>query len=56
MTYRELPPGPFGTTGGIQRIADLACIPEDGGNLDWVVYLEWLAAGNTPEPWVVPEG
>lgn len=25
-------------------------IPEDLENSDWVVYLEWIKAGNSPEP------
>ena len=36
--------------GGVQRLADGACIPEDERNADWRAYQDWLAAGNQPEP------
>jgi hypothetical protein len=26
-------------------------IPADEANADYAAYLEWLAEGNTPEPW-----
>ena len=34
----------------IQRLSDNAFIPPDPANTDYAAYLEWLAAGNTPEP------
>ena len=34
----------------IQRLSDNASIPPDPANRDYAEYLEWLAAGNTPEP------
>jgi hypothetical protein len=34
----------------IQRLADNASIPADPANRDYAEYLEWLAAGNTPQP------
>jgi hypothetical protein len=34
----------------ILRLADNALIPTDPGNRDFVAYLEWVEAGNTPEP------
>jgi len=37
-------------TSSIQRISDGAFIPVDPGNRDYAEYLEWRAAGNTPEP------
>ena len=33
----------------IQRKADNAVIPFDPANTDYQEYLEWVAAGNTPE-------
>jgi hypothetical protein len=39
------------TTGdSILRLTDNAFIPPDPANVDYAAYLEWLAAGNTPEP------
>jgi hypothetical protein len=39
------------TTGDtILRLADNAFIPPDPANTDYLAYLEWVAAGNTPEP------
>jgi hypothetical protein len=39
------------TTGtNIKRLSDGAFIPPDPGNTDYRDYLDWLAAGNTPEP------
>jgi len=35
---------------GVQRLSDMAFIPEAEGNTDWQEYQKWLADGNTPEP------
>lgn len=35
---------------GILRIADGAFIPADPDNADYAAYLEWLEAGNAPQP------
>jgi hypothetical protein len=34
----------------ILRVADNASIPLDPKNTDYQTYLEWVAAGNTPDP------
>ena len=34
----------------IIRLSDNAFIPADPGNRDYREYLDWLSAGNTPEP------
>ena len=34
----------------ILRTSDNANIPFDEANTDYQEYLEWVAAGNTPEP------
>ena len=33
------------------RLSDNACIPFALGNRHYTEYQEWLAEGNTPEPW-----
>lgn len=38
----------------VQRLADNAFIPFDGGNRDYREYLVWLEEGNEPEPYVPP--
>jgi hypothetical protein len=38
----------------IVRIADNAGIPADPANTDYQQYLQWLAEGNTPDPYVPP--
>lgn len=39
-----------GTVSGVERLADGIYIQPDAGNADWRAYLDWRAAGNTPEP------
>jgi hypothetical protein len=34
----------------VKRIDDNAFIPFDPANTDYQEYLEWIAAGNEPEP------
>jgi len=34
----------------ILRTADMACIPADLDNQDYIQYLVWVSEGNTPEP------
>jgi len=39
------------SSASINRQRDGASIPFDSANRDYAEYLEWLAQGNTPEPW-----
>lgn len=42
------------STSSILRNSDQACIPADHANRDWRDYLDWLAAGGVPDPYVAP--
>ena len=42
------------TSNSIKRLSDGAFIPPDPGNRDYRDYLDWLDAGNTPEPAAAP--
>jgi hypothetical protein len=42
------------TSDTILRLADNAFIPQAPGNRDYREYLDWLEAGNTPEPAPAP--
>lgn len=44
-TYRSTPFGNY-----VVRSTDGAVIPVDYGNADFIAYLAWVAAGNTPPP------
>jgi hypothetical protein len=48
MTYQ------LTTSNSIKRLSDGATIPNDPGNRDYREYLDWLDAGNTPEPAPAP--
>jgi hypothetical protein len=45
----------LGQGGVILRLSDNAFIPPDPANRDFVKYLAWVEAGNTPEPARTPE-
>jgi hypothetical protein len=50
MRYREM----FTESGllvGVFCITHQTSIPLDEANMDYQEYLQWLAEGNTPEPW-----
>jgi hypothetical protein len=49
MTYQ------LTTSNNIKRLADNAWIPVDEANIDYREYLEWVKAGNLPDPAPEPE-
>jgi hypothetical protein len=49
MTYQ------LTATAIILRLDDMVSIPPDPANTDYQAYLEWVAAGNEPEPAPAPE-
>ena len=40
----------FGNVGAVIRLSDMASIPFDPANMDFVEYQKWLALGNKPLP------
>lgn len=43
------------TDASVIRTSDMASIPNDPANRDWIEYQEWLEAGGIPDPYVEPE-
>jgi hypothetical protein len=41
-------------TDSVARKSDNAVIPNDPLNRDRIAYEQWLAAGNTPDPYIAP--
>ena len=48
--YKLVTPSFGNTPKSVQRLSDGAFIPFVEDNIDYQEYLEWVAAGNTPEP------
>jgi hypothetical protein len=42
------------TSTSITHLSDGASIPADEANTDYAAYLQWVEAGNTPEPADLP--
>lgn len=40
------------STSAVLRKSDQAFIPDDPANSDWREYLDWLAAGGVPDPYI----
>ena len=49
--YRKFPNDPkLGEAQSVQRLSDMASIPMNPDNTDYIAYLRWLEEGNTPLP------
>ena len=48
--YKLSPKNIDGRQTSVVRLLDGACIPFDPANTDYIAYLKWIEAGNTPEP------
>jgi hypothetical protein len=46
---------PNGESQAVCKLDTNLWIPKDSSNTDYKEYLEWVAAGNTPEPADTPE-
>jgi hypothetical protein len=55
FTYQLIAPFGDATESTSVRRSDGWAIPPDPANTDYAAYLEWVAAGNTPEPAPEPE-
>ena len=56
MIYYEYTTEGIGTAGedyivAVDKNGLIISIPKNPENTDYAAYLEWVAAGNTPEPW-----
>jgi hypothetical protein len=51
MTTFYVMSSPFGEQIVMVRNDVVSFVPADEANPDYAAYLEWLAEGNTPEPW-----
>jgi len=40
----------FGNAGAVIRLSDMASIPFDLANTDYIAYLKWIEEGNVPTP------
>tara|TARA_R100001082_G_scaffold26122_1_gene12955 strand:+ start:558 stop:728 length:171 start_codon:yes stop_codon:yes gene_type:complete len=51
-TYKLQRDTHFGEATAVWRTIDgtISSVPKDPRNADYKLYLEWLAAGNTPDP------
>ena len=50
MVQYKLQKGSFGDVVAVTIIGQNISIPFSPANTDYQAYLEWVAAGNTPEP------
>ena len=46
----KLTPKFIGNQISVIRLSDMACIPFDPQNSDYIAYLKWLEEGNVPTP------